>query len=189
MSSTYEWIFPPFRLDIANARLWRDEQALPSRPKTLAVLHFLVTHTGQLVGKAELLDAVWGHRHVSESVLEGCISELRRVLNDDPKAPLSAADAEKWVRREALLARLLEQWRGSRLGERHMVFLTGEAGLGKTTLIEMFRRRPELEGARVLWGQCVDSYGAGDAFLPLLTALQQVGRQLAEPLRTHAPTG
>jgi len=221
VDSTSEWTFPPFRLDLVNARLWRDGQAQALRPKTFAVLNFLLEHPGRLIGKAELLDAVWGHRHVSESVLEGCISELRKALDDDPKAPryietaarrgyrflavaqpvdstvasplpghapLPRTDPERWVRREALLAQLVGQWRKACRGERRMVFLSGEAGLGKTTLIEMFVRQPELAGVQVLCGQCVDSYGGGEAFLPLLTALQQVGRQIAEPLRTHAPT-
>jgi hypothetical protein len=34
-----------------------------------------------------LLDAVWGHRFVAESVLKSAISELRAVLGDDPKQP------------------------------------------------------------------------------------------------------
>ncbi|QXP85469.1 transcriptional regulator [Methylococcus sp. Mc7] len=77
----------PFRLDTANARLSRDGQVLQLRPKTLAVLKFLLMNPYRLLTKAELLNAVWGHRHVSGSVLEGCISELRKALGDNPRTP------------------------------------------------------------------------------------------------------
>ena len=41
----------------------------------------------KLVTKNELLDAVWGHRFVTESVLKSAISEVRAALGDDPKQP------------------------------------------------------------------------------------------------------
>jgi DNA-binding winged helix-turn-helix (wHTH) protein len=40
-----------------------------------------------LVTKNALLDAVWGHRFVTESVLKSAISEVRTALADDPKQP------------------------------------------------------------------------------------------------------
>jgi DNA-binding winged helix-turn-helix (wHTH) protein len=46
-----------------------------------------VRQPGALVTKGELLDAVWGHQHVSESVLKTIISELRAALTDDAKQP------------------------------------------------------------------------------------------------------
>ena len=57
-------------------------------------------------------------------------------------------------------------------GRRQLVFVTGEAGIGKTTLVEAFlagaARRSSL---RILRGQCVEQYGAGEPWLPLLDAL------------------
>ena len=41
----------------------------------------------KLVTKNALLDAVWGHRFVTESVLKSAISEVRAALGDDPKQP------------------------------------------------------------------------------------------------------
>ena len=40
-----------------------------------------------LVTKNALLDAVWGHRFVTESVLKSAISEVRAALGDDSKQP------------------------------------------------------------------------------------------------------
>ena len=79
--------FGHFRLDEANALLLADGQALELPPKAFAVLCRLAARPGSLVTKDELLDAVWGHRFVSESVLKTAVNTLRGVLGDDPAQP------------------------------------------------------------------------------------------------------
>jgi DNA-binding response OmpR family regulator len=74
-------------LDESNARLTRGGEALDLPPKPFAVLCVLARNSQRLVTKDELLDAVWGHRHVSESVLKTTINQLRAQLGDDPRAP------------------------------------------------------------------------------------------------------
>jgi len=76
-----------FVLDERNARLTRDGTPLDVPPKAFAVLCHLARNSDRLVSKDELLDAVWGHRHVSESVLKTTINLLRTQLDDDPRAP------------------------------------------------------------------------------------------------------
>ncbi len=50
--------------------------------------------------------------------------------------------------------------------------MTGEPGIGKTTLVETFLSRVASTDAHwVAWGQCVEQYGAGEPYLPLLDAL------------------
>ena len=79
--------FGPFAFDEANARLLAEGQAIALAPKAFGVLTELLRHAGTLVTKDALLDGVWGHRHVSESVLKTTISELRAALGDDAKHP------------------------------------------------------------------------------------------------------
>ena len=79
--------FGPFVLDEENARLTRDGEPLDIPPKPFAVLCYLARHAQRLVTKDELLDAVWGHRHVSESVLKTAVNLLRTQLGDDPRSP------------------------------------------------------------------------------------------------------
>src|SRR4029077_6166059 len=74
--------FPPFALDVPNARLYRGDEVIPLRGKTLAVLEYLVARPGRLVTKDELLREVWPEVHVSEDVLVGCVHELRQVFGD-----------------------------------------------------------------------------------------------------------
>src|SRR4029453_2465624 len=81
------WHFGPFRLDEANAILWRAEQPVTLRPKTFEVLVYLVTHAGQLVTKEALLDAIWPETAVGEGVLKTSMNELRRTLGETAKAP------------------------------------------------------------------------------------------------------
>ena len=79
------------------------------------------------------------------------------------------------VRREAELEQLLACFSRALQGERQIVFISGEAGIGKTTLVDAFLE-PIVSGAPVasVWighGQCVEQYGAGEPYLPLLDAL------------------
>ena len=75
-----------------------------------------------------------------------------------------------------------------------MVFVTGEAGIGKTTLVDAFVAQV-VPTARV-WlgrGQCLEQHGAGEPYLPLLEALGRWGRgpdggQLVAVLRQQAPS-
>jgi predicted ATPase/DNA-binding winged helix-turn-helix (wHTH) protein len=79
-------------------------------------------------------------------------------------------------------------------GERQIVFVTGEAGIGKTTLVEAFLDQTN-GGAdiQVARGQCLEQYGAGEAYLPLLDGLSRLAREpkrsiVIDSLRNHAPT-
>jgi DNA-binding winged helix-turn-helix (wHTH) protein len=79
--------FDRFELDEADARLTCAGKPIPLPPKPFAVLCALARTPGRLITKNALLDLVWGHRFVTESVLKSAISELRAALDDDPKQP------------------------------------------------------------------------------------------------------
>jgi len=79
--------FDRFELDEADARLLRTGEPVALAPKPFAVLCALARTPGRLVTKNALLDLVWGHRFVTESVLKTAISEVRAALDDDPREP------------------------------------------------------------------------------------------------------
>src|SRR4030095_5525187 len=86
-SSVARLRFDRFELDEAEARLTCAGEPLALAPKPFAVLCALARTPGRLVTKNALLDLVWGHRFVTESVLKTAISEVRAALDDDPKQP------------------------------------------------------------------------------------------------------
>ena len=79
--------FDHFELDEADARLTRAGHPVAMAPRPFAVLCALARSPRMLVEKNALLDAVWGHRFVTESVLKTAISQVRAALGDDPKQP------------------------------------------------------------------------------------------------------
>ena len=205
--------FTPFDLDEGNARLTRRGEAVALPPKAFAVLCALARQPGQLVTKGDLLDVVWGHRHVSESVLKTTVSELRAALGDDPRHPrfvetahrrgyrfiavpeaatgtlspsggdawpatVDAADLHRtesgWIGRQDAIARLVAAWNGVERGRRRVVWIVGEAGIGKTTLVAQWIRHGGAD--RVGRGQCVEQFGAGEPYLPVLDALDMLCR-------------
>ena len=80
-------LFAPFRLDLRNQCLWRDERVITLTPKAYAVLLCLLKNHSQLMTKEELLNAVWPETYVTDAALKVCIGELRKALGDDARRP------------------------------------------------------------------------------------------------------
>ena len=75
-------------------------------------------------------------------------------------------------------------------GERQIVFVTGEAGIGKTALVDTFAQDIASGNVRISRGQCLEHYGTSEAFLPVLEAIGRLAREhkpIVEVLRSHAP--
>jgi TolB-like protein/DNA-binding winged helix-turn-helix (wHTH) protein len=79
---TDRWRFGDFELDVARASLTQRGVLIALRPKSFALLQYLVTHPARLVSKDELLAAVWPDVVVTEDSLTRCISEIRAALGD-----------------------------------------------------------------------------------------------------------
>src|SRR5271165_5174782 len=79
--------FDAFELDEAEASLTRDGQRIALAPRPFQVLCALARAPQTLIAKNTLLDSVWGHRFVTDSVLKTTVSALRAALGDDPKQP------------------------------------------------------------------------------------------------------
>ncbi len=171
----------------------------------------------------ELVEAIWGKVVMSDSVLRSHIRALRQVLGAeivetvvgrgyrflvdvheleaaaeprDKEAVALGADARptSLVDRVAELAALRAALESARHGRRQLIFVTGEAGVGKTTLVDAFLADVAAEGAAwVARGSCVEQYGSGEAYLPVLAAIGHLcsgaGRErIAEVFSRHAPT-
>jgi DNA-binding winged helix-turn-helix (wHTH) protein len=74
-------------VDPCAHRLVRAGQVRPVEPKAYTVLVRLLEQAGDVVDKETLLDAAWGHRHVTPGVLSHAISQLRHALGDSALHP------------------------------------------------------------------------------------------------------
>jgi predicted ATPase len=83
--------------------------------------------------------------------------------------------------READLERLAELLLEARAGRRQIVFVTGEPGIGKTSLIQTFLDRVadqvDDEPAWIAGGKCVHLHGERESYLPMLEALDRLARE------------
>jgi DNA-binding SARP family transcriptional activator/predicted ATPase/type II secretory pathway predicted ATPase ExeA len=91
----------------------------------------------------------------------------------------STVEVSRAIGREAELGQLSARLEQALTGSRQLVFITGEAGLGKTTLVETFLAETRAKTTlRIGHGQCIEHRGVGEAYMPVLEA---VGRMCREP--------
>lgn len=76
------WLVEPSHNSIS-----RDGTTTHIEPKVMEVLVCLVQHAGETLPKEKLLQTAWPETFVSDAALTHCISELRRVFEDDPREP------------------------------------------------------------------------------------------------------
>ena len=105
------------------------------------------------------------------------------------------AGAARLVGREAELERLAELFRQASAGQRQIVFLEGEPGIGKSALARAFLERLRASGVPVLIasGQCVEQQVEREAYMAVLEALDRLGHGPSRPevmtaLRAVAPS-
>lgn len=86
-SASRIYAFDDFRIDAGGTRLLHggDALALPSR--AFDALVYLVEHRGRLVGKDEMIAAIWHDVAVTDDSLIHAISVIRRALGDDRNHP------------------------------------------------------------------------------------------------------
>jgi TolB-like protein/DNA-binding winged helix-turn-helix (wHTH) protein len=84
-------------LDVSQGCLRRNGADVALRPKSFALLHYLVTHAGRLVTKDELLSNIWPDVIVTEDSLTRCISEVRAALEDTGQTMIKTVSKRGYV--------------------------------------------------------------------------------------------
>jgi DNA-binding winged helix-turn-helix (wHTH) protein/TolB-like protein len=74
--------FAQFALDLRRAELACNGAAVALRPKAFALLSYFADNPGRVLGKDELLAAVWPGVIVTDDSLSQCINEVRGALGD-----------------------------------------------------------------------------------------------------------
>jgi DNA-binding winged helix-turn-helix (wHTH) protein/tetratricopeptide (TPR) repeat protein len=212
--------FSGFRLDTTNHCLWRGDERVSLTPKAFDLLRYLVDHADRLVTQEEILEALWTDTFVNQEVVKKYILGIRKVLGDRPDKPefirtfpkrgyqfvapvvddrptptAPQRDTTKpFVDRRAVRARLESFLERAMVGERQIVFVTGDPGVGKTTFVDLLVQSagllPDLWIAR---GQCVEGFAGQEAYYPMLTALEHLvnaadDRRFVDALAKRAPT-
>jgi DNA-binding winged helix-turn-helix (wHTH) protein/predicted ATPase len=113
-----------------------------------------------------------------------------------PRPPLPSPHPRRdippgFVGRDIALSRMHGWLAKMRGGERQVVFVTGEAGIGKTSLLDTFAHAVTADrSSRITSGQCLEQYGTGEPYLPVLEAIRALCREdaaVVDVLRAHAP--
>jgi DNA-binding winged helix-turn-helix (wHTH) protein/tetratricopeptide (TPR) repeat protein len=192
-------VFQPFRLDTVNHCLWRAEERMSLTPKAFDVLRYLVEHAGRLVTQDEILEALWPETYVNPEGIRKYIREIRKVLDDEANRPLfietlpkrgyqfvakvtdeltlpsvqaESETARNMVGRDTLLSELNRHFEKALTGQRQVVLISGEAGMGKTTLVDVFQQGAvRAPGLRIARGQCIEGFGGKEPYYPMLDAL------------------
>jgi len=84
-SATYE--FGDFRVETSSFRLVKAGEPVELEPKALELLIFFLENGNQMLGKTQILNAIWGDAFVTENALSREIALLRKALGDDSKQP------------------------------------------------------------------------------------------------------
>src|SRR5262245_56808046 len=136
-----------------------------------------------------------GYRFIAPvAVVDRPAGPSARHILPDASPPTTFSHTMSPVGREAELTHLHRCFSRALQGERQIVLVTGEAGIGKTTLVETcIARVASTETLVIGHGQCIEQYGAGEAYLPVLEALSRLsrtpeGHQLVEVLHQYAPS-
>jgi DNA-binding winged helix-turn-helix (wHTH) protein/predicted ATPase len=217
MAGERQLAFGSFRFDARSGQLFDDGRELRLTPRAAAVLQALAERAGDVVSKQDLFDRVWNGIAVTDDALTSCIQELRGALGDDARRPRfietrhrrgyrlmvpataaerheAAAPSARLVGRATELAALARAFAETQAGRRQVVFVTGEPGIGKSSLADTFL--DELRGGappRIAHGQCLDHHGVGEPYLPLIEALTRLahttdGAAVKDILARQAPS-
>jgi DNA-binding winged helix-turn-helix (wHTH) protein len=160
-------VFGDFRLDCLNDTLLNGGETISLTPKAFSLLRYLAESGGRLLRKDELLETVWPGLVVGDAALNVCISEIRKALGDQAGAPryiqtvhkrgyrfiasleeAAPHDKPKTVEetvslqgRDEIFERLTTAYDRANQGRRQLIFLNGEPGIGKTSVVEAFSAR------------------------------------------------
>src|SRR3954452_61540 len=170
--------FGDFVLDCETRELLCSGQPVHVSPKAFQLLEVLVSSRPRAWSKSALQHVLWPDTTVVEANLANVVAELRAALADSPAHPryirtihrhgygfLDAAapavlaeglrsSAPVFVGRIEELRLIGEVWGRAISGARQVMFVAGEPGIGKTSLVAEFGRRCSEAGAVVLLGRC-----------------------------------
>jgi DNA-binding winged helix-turn-helix (wHTH) protein/tetratricopeptide (TPR) repeat protein len=197
------------------------EQEVVLRRKAFDLLSYMVGNAGRIISPEEFFRELWPNVNVQAAGLKGHILQIRNAIGDAPDAPLyvetvrgrgyrfvanvtapadarpsdevSAVATSLSVGRDGPLRELDTLLRRAMDREASIGFVTGDPGIGKTTLVEQFTKVAVATGGHVAIAHCLPGSADNDAYYPMLELLAQLARSgviedFAALLSAVAPT-
>jgi DNA-binding winged helix-turn-helix (wHTH) protein/predicted ATPase len=185
------------------------EHIWPERYISEATLDHRVMQARQAIGDSgqtqRAIQTLRGRGYRFVGTVEECLAPLSLaavtappqvpvLVHSSPPLSLSPSPPPPLVGRDTELAQLHQWYAAACQGRRQVVCITGEMGLGKTTLVDAFLAQVAMRADLwVVCGQCINQHGPGEAYMPLLEALSQVGRsphggEIMALLHQYAPS-
>jgi DNA-binding winged helix-turn-helix (wHTH) protein len=211
--------------DPANQLLTIAGERAQLSPKAFSVLDYLNQHKHSLVTKEDLLNAVWPNVFVTDAVLKVAVGELRKALNDHPKQPTfietvhrkgyrfigemtlanetpanitiksTTKNSSTLFGRENAIQKLDECWSKTLSGGTQILFVNGEVGFGKSTLIAHWLNEQTKVPSSYLFASvsCFNQHDSSEPYLPILSALSNLLKgpkhlTIKPLLRQYAPS-
>ena len=200
-----------FSIDRANQLLWDGATPIKVPPKVFQLLVYLRDNPGRIIEYDELLDAVWPREFVQPEILKTYVKTIRRLLHDDAHAPhfietrarcgytfigqlpercdRAAPSPSRLIGRDDALAALQAALRAAADGQRRVMFVVGEAGIGKTRLIDEFLARAVQAEPFVLRVDCAQAQYSPQGFSPQRELSRQLSRHLSRDLSQGGQDG
>jgi DNA-binding winged helix-turn-helix (wHTH) protein len=208
-----------YELDEERFELRRAGAKVPVQPKVLELLFVLVRARERVVLRRELFETIWAGLTVSEASLSRAVLEARRAIGDELQQVLvtvrgrgfrfvaevterphevdRAASAEPasdptFVGRESCMTCLAARLDEATKGQGSVVWISGEAGIGKTRTADELARRARARGADVYSASGHETAGAPQFWLwaqalRAHVAAAQDDPKLVELLKAVAP--
>jgi len=173
--------------------VWGDSAVTPGTLNTS--IRELRRTLGDDARKPRYIETV--HRRGFRFVAQVRSSDEPAASRGTPSAPTPLLGPTSLHGRQAELHELERRLAKAEAGTRQIVFVLGELGSGKTSLVQAFVERhaaEEGEGSlRIARGECVRQHDSREAYHPVLDALDRLTRSEAsqvmrETLRRSAPT-
>jgi predicted ATPase len=157
--------------------LQRNGERVAVQPKVLQLLLYLVRERGRTVPRRELLDALWGGVRVSNASLFRAVFEARRAISDDAQtiivtvrgrgfrfasnvtetAKEQASAPAALVGRDEQMTALVAQLDKALASRGSVAWVSGEAGMGKTRVLDEIATLARRRGARAYTTGCHES--------------------------------
>lgn len=222
MGDTGGMRFGEFRIDLEGRRLLRGGASVSLRPKAWTLLRILVERAGHVVTRNDVARLVWPDVVVGDDSIAKAVRELRAALGDDARTPryletvhrvglrfigeilrdavsaaaqpAAAPNSASVIGRASDLATLASRFQNATRGARQFVFVAGEGGIGKSTLLRTFLDSlgSDRDAPRLLFAQSAEGLALAEAYAPLLDAIETLRRFERGPaidmlLQRHAP--